>query len=139
MFLNIVHRIMKLASIDPRILEALRAIRDGRWSYIDGVSYPPDILSSLSHDLGYPSVWGNPSQLPSHGGPSANAAWKTLGVKNRAGLGGVPCELVHGGVGGHSCLGNATIRGTFALAEAMLIYVPVRCFLPLHEIDASEA
>ncbi|KIP11952.1 hypothetical protein PHLGIDRAFT_62780 [Phlebiopsis gigantea 11061_1 CR5-6] len=117
--------IMKLANIDPRILGALRALREGRWSYISGLSDPVDLGSSLSRDLGYPSAWGDPARLPSHGGPSANATWEKLGVTNRMGLGGLPCELIHGGIAGGSCTGNAVIRGTLAFAEAMLIYVPV--------------
>lgn len=126
--LNLLYRIMKLANVDPRILGALRAMREGQWSYTKRYCNPPDLISSLSHDLGYPSVWGDPSRLPPYGGPSANAAWITMGVKNRTGLGGIPCQLVHSGVGGSSCTSNALIRGAFALAEAMLIYVPVRGF-----------
>jgi hypothetical protein len=121
---------MSLANIDPRILGALRAIREGRWSYTCGFSSPPDLVSSLSTDLGYPAVWGDPSRIPSHGGSVADAAWKTLGVTNRGGLGGIPCELVHGGIGASSCTSNALLRGTKAFAEAMAIYTPV-CFTSL--------
>lgn len=120
---------MTLANIDPRILGALRAIREGRWSYTRGLSTPPDLVSSLSRDLGYPEAWGDPARIPSLGGPTADLAWKRLGVSNRPGLGGIPCELVHGGTGGGSCVSNAFIRGVKAFAEAMLIYVPV-CISP---------
>lgn len=129
---------MKLANVDTRILGALRALREGRWAYTTGLSDPVDLVSSLSRDLHYPSAWGDPAQLPSYGGPSANAVWKTLGVTNRAGLGGLPCELVHGGIGGGSCTSNAAIRGALAFAEAMLIYAPV-CRLALTRILSTDA
>ena len=121
---------MSLANIDPRILKALRAIREGKLSYIRGTCSPPDLVSSLSRDLGYSPSWGDFSRLPAYGGPSANAAWKTLDVKSRNGLGGLPCELVHGTVTGPSCVQNALLRGVFALLEAVAIYLPVRFPLP---------
>ncbi|EKM61043.1 uncharacterized protein PHACADRAFT_134164 [Phanerochaete carnosa HHB-10118-sp] len=117
--------IMTLANIDPRILGALRAIREGRWSYVRRIAVPSDLLSSLSRDLGYPESWGSVTRLPAFGGPAANGAWKTLAVSNRPNLGGIPCELVHGGIGGGSCAASAALRSGKAFAEAMLIYLPV--------------
>ncbi|KZT02716.1 uncharacterized protein LAESUDRAFT_661269 [Laetiporus sulphureus 93-53] len=122
--------IMTLANIDPRILAALRALRSGAWSYRRHQSTQPHLLSSLSHDLGYPSAWGDVKRLPAYGGATANAAWQALGVSGRQGIGGIPCELVHGGVTGGSCTMNTLIRGAQAFASAFALYLPVH-FLPI--------
>lgn len=116
---------MSIANIDPRILGALRAIRTGAISYINGRSDPVDLISSLSTHLGYPAAWGDISRIPAYGGSTATAGWRTLGVPSRDRLGGIPCELVHGGVTGSSCAANAGIRGLYAFAEAIAIYLPV--------------
>ncbi len=116
---------MSIANIDPRILGALRAIREGRFSYTKNISNPPDLLSSFAQDLGYPPSWGDATLLPAKGGPAATAVWKKIGVPGRDGLGGIPCELVHGGVKGGSCTANAGIRGLNALIKAVAIYLPV--------------
>lgn len=119
---------MSVANVDPRILTALRLIHKGEWTYTKGLTSQPAVIPSLSSDLGYPAAWGDVARLPAYGGPSANAAWKTLGITNRSGIGGLPCELVHGGIGGASCTANTVIRGALAFAEAVAIYLPV-CFL----------
>ncbi|KAI9063070.1 hypothetical protein FKP32DRAFT_1593045 [Trametes sanguinea] len=117
--------IMTLANLDPRLLAALRAIRTGNFSYQKGISIPPDLVSSLSKDLGYPATWGDPALLPAYGGPQSTQVWKALGVSGRDGRGGLPCEIVHGHVTGGSCFANASIRGIQAFAEAVAIYLPV--------------
>ncbi|KZT65137.1 hypothetical protein DAEQUDRAFT_731761 [Daedalea quercina L-15889] len=122
--------IMTLANIDPRILAALRSLRSGGWSYKRRHSAQPDLLSSLSRDLGYPAVWGDVTRLPAHGGPQATATWKELGVKGRNGIGGIPCELVHANASGGSCSKNVVLRGSQAFASALAIYLPVH-FLPI--------
>ncbi|KAF7306930.1 hypothetical protein MIND_00485600 [Mycena indigotica] len=124
-----------LAGVDPRLLEALRGLRSRTWSYRKGVSHKPDLLTSYARDLGYPSVWGDPSHLPAYGGAQANDAWKRLGISNRVGIGGIPCEMVHGHVGSNlgleaSCTANASLRGVKAFFEAVAIYLPVQ-FLPI--------
>lgn len=119
---------MTIANVDPRLLATLRAIRLRTFSYKRGVSIPPDILSSYSRDLGYPAAWGDPAQLPAYGGAKATKVWKALSVTGRDGLGGIPCELVHGRVTGGSCTANAGIRGAQAFAEGVLLYLPVRPF-----------
>lgn len=91
----------------------------------------------MAYDLGYPRSWGDTAQLPSHGGEVADKIWKQLGVKGRSGIGGVPCEIAHGGVGssiipggaGGSCAANTAIRGTMGFVEALAIYAPVSAFL----------
>jgi hypothetical protein len=116
---------MSLANIDPRILGALRALRNGDFSYVRHFTSKPDMVTSLSRDIGYPPAWGDVTRLPAYGGPSAEAAWRELGVKTRSAVGGLPCELVHGGVSRSSCTANAFKRGVFAFAEAVAIYLPV--------------
>ncbi|KAI0778193.1 hypothetical protein BD413DRAFT_101826 [Trametes elegans] len=121
--------IMRMANIDPRLLAALRAIRSGEFSYKRGKSLSPDLVTSLSRDLGYPPSWGDPALLPAYG-TRADKAWQTLGVTGRQGRGGMPCEIVHGDVTGGSCTANAAIRGAQAFAEAVAIYLPVH-ILPI--------
>ncbi|KAI6162186.1 hypothetical protein EDD17DRAFT_1776995 [Pisolithus thermaeus] len=87
--------INRLARIDWRLLELLRAVRQGNWSYIHG-SDQHKVASSLATDLGYPTSWGNPKHLPARGRQTANKAWMALGVSGRDGVGGLPCQLVHG-------------------------------------------
>lgn len=120
-----------MANIDARVLETLRAVHQGRWSYTRGVSSPPDMASSLAHDLGYPSSWGDVTRIPAYGGPSAVYKWKTLGMSSRGPIGGIPCEIVHCGIGGNSCTSNAALRGAMAFLEALAIYLPVRSPLPV--------
>jgi hypothetical protein len=84
----------------------------------------------MSQDLGYPASWGDPTLLPAVGGRTADAAWKMLRVKGRNGVGGVPCELVHGSIGvkigfGNSCIANAGMRFVLAALKAIAIYFPV--------------
>ncbi|TFY71818.1 hypothetical protein EVG20_g1212, partial [Dentipellis fragilis] len=117
--------ISSLANIDERLVGALRALRTGEWSYIHGTRLQPDIVATLSQDLGYPASWGTASLLPSHGGPAATNTWKALGVSGRDGVGGLPCELVHGNLAKGSCAQNVTLRGLYAFLEALAIYLPV--------------
>ncbi|KIK28547.1 hypothetical protein PISMIDRAFT_36903, partial [Pisolithus microcarpus 441] len=127
-------RIDRLARVDWRLLELLRAVRQGNWSYIRG-SDQHKVASSLASDLGYPTSWGNPKLLPACGGQTANRAWTALGVSGRDGVGGLPCQLVHGRAAAwlgldDSCVANAIFRAAYALIEAFAIYLPVY-FTPL--------
>ena len=126
--------IATLANLDERILHALRLLRDGRWSYINGSPSHSHVLRTFSKKLGYKSSWGDPAALPAYGGAVADAAWRSLEVKNRSGVGGLPCELVHGGVGSNlglegSCSANASLRGFTAFLEAIAIYLPASIFV----------
>jgi hypothetical protein len=123
--------IASLAAIDPRIVDALRALRNGTWNYGAPSLTHGDLLVSFSHDLGYPSSWGKPELLPSRGGTNATRTWRKLGVVDRDGIGGIPCEIVHGGVGGNSCVANASLRGVRAFYQALLIYLPIHFLPPL--------
>ncbi|KDQ63753.1 hypothetical protein JAAARDRAFT_29791 [Jaapia argillacea MUCL 33604] len=119
--------ITTLADIDPRLLSTLRYLRSRTWSYTSGLAPPTDpyVFSSLSTSLGLPPSWGDPAVLPAFGGEAANEVWKRLGVEGRWGVGGAPCEIIHGGKDRKSCAGNAGRRGVKAFGEAFLIYLPV--------------
>lgn len=125
-------RISSLASIDPRLTAALRAIRSKDFSYVHGTSSETtSLLSSLSQDLDHPSSWGDAAILPAYGGPKATKVWQELGVRGRDGVGGIPCEIVHGKMGGvgaigGSCTKNVAVRSAYAFLEAVALYTPVR-------------
>lgn len=114
---------MSLANVDPRILLILRAFRVGDISYIKGISNPPELVTTFAQDLGFPKSWGDISLLPAYGGAAATNVWKALGV-SRDGLGGLPCEIVHGGISSN-CTANSGLRGIDAFSRALAIYVPV--------------
>ncbi|KAG5722505.1 hypothetical protein E4T56_gene2885 [Termitomyces sp. T112] len=121
--------IATLANLDGRVIQTLQLLREGNWSYIKGSPANSAVLAGLSRELGYNTSWGDPTMLPAYGGIVADAAWKTLGVKNRRGVGGIPCEIVHGSIGSSlglegSCMANSLIRGVMAFLEAIAIYLP---------------
>jgi hypothetical protein len=123
-------RINSLARADRRLLELLRAVQEGKWSYIYGSTIKRDIVCTLAEELGHPPSWGDPVVLPAYGGRIADAAWKKLGVRGRNGVGGLPCNLVHGGVNARlglddSCVANAAQRAVYAFLKALVIYLPV--------------
>ncbi|KAG5647996.1 hypothetical protein DXG03_007030 [Asterophora parasitica] len=125
--------IATLANLDDRVVQTLRHLREGKWSYTKDSASHSNVLQEFSMELGHNASWGDPVALPAYGGAVADAAWKTLGVKNRPGVGGLPCELVHGTVGSSvglegSCTANYSIRGTMAFLEAIAIYLPVHFF-----------
>ncbi|KAF9229279.1 hypothetical protein BS17DRAFT_771260 [Gyrodon lividus] len=127
--------INSLANADRRLLEVLRARQAGTWSYIDGSPTERILACTLAEELRYPPSWGDPVALPAYGGQIADAAWKRLGVHGRNGVGGLPCELVHGSVTArfgldNSCVANAAVRAAYAFVKALTIYLPVH-FLPL--------
>ncbi|KAJ7706172.1 hypothetical protein B0H17DRAFT_919881 [Mycena rosella] len=124
-----------LAGLDPRVIDTLRAIRANKWSYLTGSPSHSHLLTTYARDLGSPAAWGDPSRLPAFGGAHADQVWKQLGVSTRPGVGGLPCQIIHGDVGSslglvHSCTANAGLRGIKVLLEAIVIYLPVQ-FLPV--------
>lgn len=121
-----IYRITSLANMDKRLLLALRGLRNGSWRYSRSSLTQTHLLTTMAQDLGYPSAWGDPSILPAYGGKRADEVWKALNVIGRAGVGGVPCEIVHGGIAGGSCVGNAGVRWLQAFVKAVAIYLPVR-------------
>ncbi|KAH6917373.1 integral membrane protein [Coprinopsis sp. MPI-PUGE-AT-0042] len=127
--------ISALANVDERFLQALRHIRTGEWSYFAGSPKYSHILQTCSADLGFPAAWGNPSVLPAYGGKAASEVWKQLGVTGRSGVGGIPCDLVHGTVGQRwglqgSCQANILLRAAKAFLQSLAIYAPVH-FIPI--------
>ncbi|KAH7104379.1 hypothetical protein BKA62DRAFT_694497 [Auriculariales sp. MPI-PUGE-AT-0066] len=115
-----------LARIDPRLQLALRAVRDGTWAYGQARSASESaLLQTLATSMGFPADWGNPKLLPAHSGTTADIAWAKMGLKSRPGVGGIPCELIHGRKYGASCTINATGRAAQAFFQALAIYAPV--------------
>ncbi|KAJ7092732.1 hypothetical protein C8R44DRAFT_646655 [Mycena epipterygia] len=124
-----------LAGLDSRLLDTLRAIRAREWSYHTGSQSHSHLLTTYARDLGRPAAWGDPSILPAYGGTQADKVWKQIGLTTRPGVGGLPCEMVHGAVGSslgleHSCAANTGLRGIKVFWEAVAIYLPVQ-FLPV--------
>ncbi|KAJ6519824.1 hypothetical protein C8R45DRAFT_1048591 [Mycena sanguinolenta] len=124
-----------LAGVDPRLLETLRLIRTRQWSYRTGSPSHLGLLRTYALDLGHPATWGDPTSLPAFGGSEANTVWKQLGMTGRRGVGGLPCQMVHGEVGSslgleQNCTANAGLRGIKAFLEAVAIYLPVQ-FAPI--------
>ncbi|KAF5314101.1 hypothetical protein D9611_006821 [Ephemerocybe angulata] len=122
--------ITAVSNLDERIPEVLRLVRTGEWSYLKGSLNHSDLLHDAAKTFGLPTSWGDPTVLPAYGGAIANETWKQIGVTSRPGVGGLPCEMVHGRVGKHlglqsSCHANATLRFFRAFAQAFLIYGPV--------------
>lgn len=140
---NNISRISSLANVDHRLLEALQRLRDSSWTYGAHSGTRRPLLMELAQDLGYPADWGDPYLLPPFGGPVANEQWKALGVTGRGSVGGLPCEIIHGGAGKMlsegSCLANAVVRGSTGFLQAMLIYLPVSadCHIPEFISDNS--
>ncbi|KAG1825935.1 uncharacterized protein BJ212DRAFT_1260134 [Suillus subaureus] len=126
--------ISSLANLDKRLLDALRVMRSKEWVYGHSSTHS-HLLTSYANDRGYPSSWGDPQVLPACGGTDADVVWKALGVPDRGGVGGLPCELLHSGITtrwglDNSCLTNVGVRFCLAFIEAMALYLPVH-FLPL--------
>ena len=119
-----------MANLDERIIDALKYIRKGTWSYIAGSPQHHRLLQASARDLGLPAAWGDPTVVPAYGGAIANEAWKKLGLFNRPSVGGIPCEILHAEVGSSlgltsSCTANASLRTLKGFVEALAIYLPV--------------
>jgi len=129
-----------LARVDDRLTHTLRLIHSRDWLYSTGSTSHRTLLTSYAKDLGYPASWGDPYQIPNHGGKSALNTWKAMDVP-RGGIGGIPCELVHGTVTGSSCTANASLRFFHAIPKALLIYLPVHiipALLRLRTVPSSK-
>lgn len=119
-----------LADVDAPIIQTLQYIREGAWSYRTGSPEHGHILQKSTQKLGFPASWSDPSVLPAYGGFISNAVWKSIGVQSRPGVGGLPCEIVHGNTGvslglQQSCAANTGLRALKAFLEALVIYLPV--------------
>jgi len=96
--------ITRLANMDTRLLEALRLLKSGKWSY--GSMVNRELLMNMSKDIGLPPNWGDPSQQKK-----------------------IPCQLIHSNLA-VSCEGNAFIRWLRAFKQSLAIYLPVH-ILPM--------
>ncbi|KAJ9475784.1 hypothetical protein PHBOTO_005845 [Pseudozyma hubeiensis] len=136
--------ITNLATMDERLLLALRCIRHGQplvWNYqskemtAEGVH----LLGSLAEELGHPYQWGDPTRLPNtsvearrmiqearrEGKEGEFVLYGAAGARGRGEMGGMPCELVHCGTGGANCYKNALYRWIRGFRMSMAIYFPV--------------
>ena len=122
--------IRTLANVDGSIIRTLQYRRAGTWSYRTSSPQHRHILQKSTQKLGFPASWSDPSILPAYGGSIADEVWKSIGVHSRPGVGGLPCEVVHGKTGmslglQQSCTANTGIRVLKAFLEALVIYLPV--------------
>ena len=98
--------IQKAAQIDGRLLEVLRLCRNG--SFVYGSPSNRDVLRSMCIESKWPLEWADPMvTIP------------------------VPCEMVHMGLGGSSCVGHALLRFIKALKFALAMYVPIQLAVKL--------
>lgn len=95
------HWISTAASIDSRLITALRRCRTGELVYGQDTGQAP-LLTSLCDELGFPQVWGNPA--------------KTVPI---------PCELYHCGLG-KSCEAHGMSRFANAFRFSMELYLPLQ-------------
>lgn len=68
---------------------------------------------------------------PTRGGEPGFILAGAAGPRGRGEMGGVPCEVVHCGTGGSSCMANSALRWIRGWKTCMYIYVPVSRVCPL--------
>lgn len=117
--------IAALGQVEPELLIALPALGREDWIYGQKSNKYPQLFDELCERLGVPATWGDPTIIPAFGGETANKVWLQLGVTNRAGVGGLPCELVHGGTHTSSCALNAFIRFRKSFFRCLPLYLPI--------------
>jgi len=117
--------------MDSRILTTLQSLRDGTWKYGSLSSKHNTLLTSMAAELNLDPMLGDPKYLPVNGGIEADEIWSRFGLTGRQGVGGIPCDIVHCGIAGNSCTGNALQRGLESFRKALLIYAPVHLLPPL--------
>lgn len=107
------------------MLIALPAIGRKDWIYGQESTKHPHLFDELCTRVGVPTTWGDPTIIPAYGGDTANKVWAQLGVISRAGVGGLPCELVHGSTHTSSCALNAIIRSRNSFFRSVFLYLPI--------------
>jgi hypothetical protein len=117
--------IAALGEVEPELLIVLPALGREEWVYGQQSTKHPQLFDKLCARLGLPTTWGDPAILPASGGDSANRVWAQLGVINRTGVGGLPCELVHGRTHTSSCAINAFTRFRKSFLRGVFLYLPV--------------
>ena len=100
------HWISAAASIDQRLIQALRLARQGEFIYGEDTGQAP-LLEGLCEDLGLPKVWGDPT--------------KTIPI---------PCTMVHLGRTS-SCEVHAATRFYSGWKFAMQMYLPLQLAIRL--------
>ncbi|GFP54113.1 hypothetical protein ACSS6W_001774 [Trichoderma asperelloides] len=109
--------ITSAASVDLRLIEALRRCRNGELTYGKETGQAP-LLTSVCEDYGLPTEWGDPvTEIP------------------------FPCDLVHMGCG-PSCEYHAMSRFLRSWKWSMLTYLPLALALQLRnpkKIDLMKA
>ena len=117
--------IAALGQVEPELMIAIPALGRGDWVYGQKSTKYPQLVDELCGRLGVPTTWGDPTIIPDFGGDTANKVWAQLGVINRAGVGGLPCELVHGWTNTSSCALNALTRFRKSFFRCILLYLPI--------------
>lgn len=117
--------IAALGQVEPELLIALPALGRKDWMYGQKSTKYPHLFDELCVRLGVPTSWGDPTIIPAFGGDIANKVWAQLGVTSRAGVGGLPCELVHGSTCTSSCALNAFIRFRKSFFHSIFLYLPI--------------
>lgn len=90
-------------------------------------------MHSLAQELSLPTAVADPIAVPAFGGVAATAIWNQMGV-HRHGVGGVPCQMVHGTMAtnmglGTDCFSNAGARFLTGFMQALPIYLSVSSIL----------
>ena len=98
------------AQVDPRLVLALRSLREGNFVYGRDTGQA-GILQSLCQDHDLPLAWGDPS----------------LSVP-------IPCEVVHAGVG-PSCLRHALLRFLRSWQSSFLMYFPIQILFKMRHLS----
>jgi len=117
--------IAALGQVEPELLVALPALRRKDWIYGQKSTKYPRLFDELCERLTVPTTWGDPTIIPALGGDTANKVWAELGVISRAGVGGLPCELVHGWTHTSSCALNAFTRFRKSFFRCAFLYLPI--------------
>lgn len=102
------------ASVDQRLIEALRRARRGEFVYGKDTGQAP-LLESMCKDFGWPIVWGDPAKTTP-----------------------IPCEMVHMGCG-PSCEWHAVSRFARAFKFAALTYLPLQLILRMRSKPNTSA
>ena len=117
--------IAALGMVEPELLVAIPVLGGEDWIYGQKSTKYPQLFDGLCARLGLPTTWGDPTIIPAFGGDTADKIWARLGVINRAGVGGLPCDLVHGWTHTSSCVLNAFARFRKSFFRCIFLYLPI--------------
>ena len=98
------------AQVDPRLVLALRNIKEGKFVYGRDTGQA-GVLESLCQEHALPLTWGNPAiSIP------------------------IPCEVVHAGAG-PSCLRHALLRFLRSWQSSFIMYFPIQILLKTRHLS----